>query len=34
MKGELTLEQLIERLRLVARTGELGDEKREASNGR
>jgi simple sugar transport system ATP-binding protein len=34
MKGELTLEQLIDRLRSVARTGELGDEKREASNGR
>jgi simple sugar transport system ATP-binding protein len=34
MKGELTLEQLIDRLRSVARTGELDDEKQEASNGR
>jgi simple sugar transport system ATP-binding protein len=34
MKGELTLEQLIERLYMVARTGELNLEKREASDGR
>jgi simple sugar transport system ATP-binding protein len=33
MKGELSLEELIERLYLVASTGELGSEKREASDG-
>jgi hypothetical protein len=31
--GELSLEELIERLYLVAKTGDLGNEKREASDG-
>jgi simple sugar transport system ATP-binding protein len=34
MKGELTLEELIERLYMVARTGDLGSEQREAPDGR
>ena len=33
MKGELSLEELIERLYLVAKTGDLGNEKREVADG-
>jgi simple sugar transport system ATP-binding protein len=34
MKGEVSLEELIERLYLVAKTGDLGKEKREVADGR
>jgi simple sugar transport system ATP-binding protein len=34
MKGELTLEELIERLYLVARTGDLTNEAEEVTDGR
>jgi simple sugar transport system ATP-binding protein len=33
MKGEVTLEELIDRLYLVARTGDLSKEKREVADG-
>jgi simple sugar transport system ATP-binding protein len=33
MKGEVTLEELIERLYLVAKTGDLSNEKREVADG-